>query len=225
MSASAAGRHGQRLRMRTEHTIDRLQTAALGRRIGDDHAKGPGVPRPLRREAGGGKPSDLVVYQAGRTRRQLVSRHRPDRPVPQRRRAQTVRPTGAGRRCGRTGPPYLRRRGGALRAPTRRGRCCPRAVHPRDGSRADRQRRQRARGLTPADCSRTRRPAPAGRWLAVEVEDLLKGRESGLEVNAVDLKAVLTKPAVEGILRGGYAGQCSVQVVRFEVDDGDVAAG
>jgi hypothetical protein len=154
MSASAASRHGQRLRMRTEHTIDRLQTAALGRRIGDDHAKGPGVPRPLRRKAGGGKPSDLVVYQAGRTRRQLVSRHRPDRPVPQRRRAQTVRPTGAGRRCGRTGPPYLRRRGGALRAPTRRGRCCPRAVHPRDGSRADRQRRQRARGLAPADSSR-----------------------------------------------------------------------
>ena len=29
---------------------------------------------------------------------------------------------------------------------------------------------------------------PAGRWLAVEVEDLLKGRESSLEVDAVDLK-------------------------------------
>lgn len=38
------------------------------------------------------------------------------------------------------------------------------------------------------------------RWLAVEVQDLLNWRESSLEVDAVDLDAVLTKPAVEGIL-------------------------
>ena len=32
----------------------------------------------------------------------------------------------------------------------------------------------------------------------MEVQDLLNWRESGLEVDAVDLEAVLTKPAVEG---------------------------
>jgi hypothetical protein len=66
--------------------------------------------------------------------------------------------------------------------------------------------RQRACGLpkliVPGLADRRLRDA----GLAAEVEDLLKWRESGLEVDAVDLKAVLTKPAVEGILRGGYAG-------------------
>lgn len=38
------------------------------------------------------------------------------------------------------------------------------------------------------------------RWLAVEVQDLLNWWESSLEVDAVDLDTVLTKPAVEGIL-------------------------
>ena len=47
-----------------EHTIDRLQPAALGRRIGDDHAKVLARPDHCGVEAGGGKPSDLVVYGA-----------------------------------------------------------------------------------------------------------------------------------------------------------------
>jgi hypothetical protein len=46
-----------------EHTIDRLR-AALGRRIGDDHAKVLARPDHFGIEAGGGKPSDLVVYGA-----------------------------------------------------------------------------------------------------------------------------------------------------------------
>jgi hypothetical protein len=80
------------------------------------------------------------------------------------------------------------------------GRCILETAHAQSGG-GDRERVG-----CPADCSRTRRPAPAGRWLAAEVEDLLKWRESGLEVDAVDIKAVLTKPAVEGILRGAHAG-------------------
>ena len=47
-----------------EHTIDRLQPAALGLRIGDDHAKVLARPDRCGVEAGGGKPSDLVVYGA-----------------------------------------------------------------------------------------------------------------------------------------------------------------
>ena len=47
-----------------EHTIDCLQPAALGLRIGDDHAKVLARPDRCGVEAGGGKPSDLVVYGA-----------------------------------------------------------------------------------------------------------------------------------------------------------------
>ncbi|MCE3274581.1 MAG: hypothetical protein K0R13_436 [Propionibacteriaceae bacterium] len=82
---------------------------------------------------------------------------------------------------------------------------CPLAVHPREAH-AQIGGATEGAWAAQADCSRTRRSAPGGRWLAAEVEDLLKWRESGFEVDAVDLKAVLTKPAVEGILRGGYAG-------------------
>jgi hypothetical protein len=53
-------------------------------------------------------------------------RQKADRRIPRHRRTRTVRPAGAGRRRGRTGLPYLHRRGDVRRAPTRRGRSCPR---------------------------------------------------------------------------------------------------
>src|SRR5215204_3219198 len=68
-----------------------------------------------------------------------------------------------------------------------------------------------------------RRPARGSRRSAAEIEGLLGWRESCLEVESVDVEAVLAEPAVEGIVRGGHAGKCSLQVVGLEVHDGDVA--
>ena len=130
-----------------EHAIDRLQAAADGESATiTQRSRRAQTPSALKR--GGDKPStwsSIVLgwsytpsnwcHDIGRiVGYHNVAEHKPSaRPEPAATRANRSALRAPSRWC--------------TRAPTRRGRSCPRAVHPRDSSRANRRRRQRARGL------------------------------------------------------------------------------